>query len=84
MGRVEGRDALERRAPRRRSQERLDRRLEAVAKAPGGSYCRLQMPLKLAFAAGGTVAGHRLGALGGGSMVGSDRMNVPAIDNSSH
>ena len=39
------------------------RRLEEVAKAVGGGYCRLQMPLKLAFAVRGTVAGHRLGAL---------------------
>ena len=37
----------------------MDRRLEEVAKAVGGGYCRLQM----AFAARATVAGHRLGAL---------------------
>ena len=30
----------------------------------GGGYCRLQMSLKLALAVRGTVAGHRLGALG--------------------
>ena len=43
--------------------------MEEVAKAVGGGYCRLQMPLKLALAVRGTVAGHRLGALedqGGG------------------
>ena len=34
------RDALEEKGPQRR----LDRRLEEVAKAVGGSYCRLQMP----------------------------------------
>ena len=41
---------------------------QAVAKAVGGSYCRLQMPLRLALAVRGAVAGHRLGALeeGGG------------------
>ena len=38
-------------------------RLEEVAKAVGGGYCRLQMPLSLALAARGTVAGHRLGTL---------------------
>ena len=41
-------------------------RLEEVAKMVGGSYCRLQMPLGPALAVGGTVAGHRLGALEGG------------------
>ena len=40
---------------------RLGRRLEKVAKAVGGGYCRLQMPLSLALAVRGTVAGHRLG-----------------------
>ena len=34
-----------------------------VAKAVGGGYCRLQMPLRLAVAVRGTVAGHGLGAL---------------------
>ena len=55
------RDALEGGLP-------LNRRFEEVAKAVGGSYCRLQMPLRLALAARETVAGHRLGALetGGG------------------
>ena len=43
----------------------LDRRLEEVAKAVGGGYCRLQRSLKLAVAVRGTVAGHRLGALEG-------------------
>ena len=50
-----------------RPQQRLDRRLEAVDKAVGGRHCRLQMPLTLAFAVRETVAGHRLGALGGTS-----------------
>ena len=36
------------------------------AKAVGGGYCRLQMPLKPAPAVRGTVAGRRLGALEGG------------------
>ena len=49
----------------RRPQERLDRRLEEGAKAVGGGYCRLQMPLRLALAVRGTVAGGRLGALEG-------------------
>ena len=40
-----------------KTQRRLDRRLEGVAKAVGGGYCRLQMPLKLALGVRGTVAG---------------------------
>ena len=47
----------------RRPQERLDRRLERVAKAFGGGYCQLQMPLKPALGVRGTAAGHSLGAL---------------------
>ena len=49
-------------------QRRLDRRLEEVAKAVGGGYCRLQMPLKPALGVNKTVAGRTLGALeeGGG------------------
>ena len=64
-----GRDALEGTGPRRRTWKQSGRRLEEVAKAVGGGYCRLQMALKLALAVRGTVAGHRLGALereGGG------------------
>ena len=38
----------------------LDRRLEEVAEAVGGGYCRLQMPWKLALGVRETVAGHRL------------------------
>ena len=65
--RARGRDALEGKGPQRRPQQRLGRLLEEVAKAVGGGYCRLQMPLSPAFVAvRGTVAGHRLGALGGG------------------
>ena len=60
------RDALKGKAPQRRPQKRLDRRLQEVTKAVGGGYCRLQMPLKLALAVRGTAAGHRLGALEGG------------------
>ena len=60
-----GRAALEGKGPQRRPQRRLDRRLE-VAKAVGGGYCRLQMPLKVAFGVRGQVAGHMLGALEGG------------------
>ena len=41
----------------------LDRRLEEVAKAVGGGYCRLQLPLRLAFAVRETLAGHRGGQL---------------------
>ena len=58
--------ALERKGPQRRPQKRLDGRLQEVAKAVGGGYCQLQMPLKPALGVRGTVAGHRLGALGGG------------------
>ena len=47
------------------ARQQLGRRLEGVAKAVGGGYCRLQMPLKLAFGVRRTVAGRRLGALEG-------------------
>ena len=62
MHSVPPRDALEGKGPQRR----LDRQLEEVAKAVGGGYCWLQMPLRLALAVRGTVAGRRLGALEGG------------------
>ena len=56
-------DALEGKGPQRRAQKRVGRRLEEVAKAVGGGYCRLQMSLSLALGVRGTVAGPRLGAL---------------------
>ena len=62
------RDALEEKGPRRQPQKRLDRRSEAVGKAVAGSFCRLQMPLKLALGVRETVAGHRLGALERGTF----------------
>ena len=65
------RDALEGKGPQRRPQKRLGRRLEGVARAVGGGYCRLQMPLSLALGVRGTVAGHRLRAVergGGGPL----------------
>ena len=60
------RDAFEGEGPQRW----LGSRLEEVAKAVGGGYCRLQMPLRLAFTVRETAAGHRLGALeaGGGGL----------------
>ena len=61
-----GRGAVEGEGPQRRPRRRLGRRLEEVAEAVGGGYCRLQTPMKPALAVGGTVAGHRLGALDGG------------------
>ena len=63
------RDAFEGKGPQRRPQKRLDRRLEEVAETVGGGCCRLQMPLRLALAVSGPVAGHGLGTLkeaGGG------------------
>ena len=66
--RQQGRDALEGKGPQGRPQRRLGRRLEEVAEAVGGGYCRLQMPLKLALGVRGTVAGHRLGALERGCL----------------
>ena len=57
-----GGDASEGQGPQRR----LGRRLEEVAKAVGGGYCRLQTPVRLALRVRGTGAGHRLGARGGG------------------
>ena len=59
---------MEGKGPQRRPQNRLDRWLEQVAKAVGGGYCQLQMPLSLALAIRGTVAGRRLGALEGGYL----------------
>ena len=59
--RASNRDALEGNAPQRRPQKRLDRRLEEVAKAVGGGYCRLNMPFKLVLAVMG--APHRRAAL---------------------
>ena len=56
-GGVTPRDASEGKGPQTRPQRRLGRRLEEVAKAVGGGYCRLQMPLKLALGVRGTVAG---------------------------
>ena len=64
-----GRDASQGKGPHRRPQRRLDRRLEEVAKAVGGGYCRLQMPLRPALGVRGTVAGRRLGALEGGGCL---------------
>ena len=58
------RDASERKGPQRQPQQRLDRRLEEVAQAVGGGYCRLQMPLRPALGVRGTVAGR---PRGGGS-----------------
>ena len=75
------RDALEGKQPQRRPQQLLDRRLEEVAKAVEGGYCRLQMPLRLALGVRGTVAGHRLGALergGGGTSPPSSASLGPA------
>ena len=68
------RGALEEKGPQRQS----DRRLEEVAKAVGGGYCRLRMPLKLALGVRGAVAGHRLDALerrGGWYLVQPDGMS---------
>ena len=59
-------DASEGEGPQRRPQRRLGRRLEEVAEAVGGGYCRLQMPSRLALGVRGTVAGRRLGPLEGG------------------
>ena len=60
------REVFEGKGPQRLPQQRLDRRLEEVAKGVGGGYCRLQMPLRPALGVRETVAGHRLGALRGG------------------
>ena len=60
------RDAVEGKGPQRRPQKRVDRQLQEVAKAVGGSYCPLQMPLKLALAVKKTPARHKPGALRGG------------------
>ena len=59
-------------------QTRLGRRLEEVAKAVGRGYCRLKMPLSLALAVRGTVAGQSLGALEG-----AGRATPPPLFNAS-
>ena len=59
------RDALGGNGPQRRPQKRLGGRLEEVAEAVGGGYCRLQMPLEPALGVRETLAGRRLGALEG-------------------
>ena len=41
----QGREAVEGKGPQRLSKRRLGRRLEGVAKAVGGSYGRLYIPL---------------------------------------
>ena len=51
------RGALEGKGPQRRLQNRPGRRLEEVAKAFWGGYCRLQMPWKRALAIRETPAG---------------------------
>ena len=53
-------------ASQRRPQQRLDRRLEEVAKAVGGGLLSVTMPCNPALGVRGTVAVHRLGALKGG------------------
>ena len=60
------REASEGEGPQRRPRRRVDWRLEEVAKAVAGGYCRLQTPLKRALGVRETVAGNRLGALEGG------------------
>ena len=60
-----GRVAVEGKGPQRWAQRRFDRRLEEVAEAVGGGYCRLPMPLRLALGVRGTAAGHGLDALKG-------------------
>ena len=75
------RDALEGKGPQRRPQQRVDRRWEEVAKAVGGGYWRLQMPLRLARAVRETVAGHGQGALeGGGGGYLPPPSNAPLLD----
>ena len=64
------RGALDAKWPGTRPQRRLGRRLEEVAQAVGGGYCRLQMPLRVALGVRETVAGDRLGTLEGGGGLG--------------
>ena len=71
------RDALEGKGPQRRPQKRFDWRLEEVAKAVGGGYCRLRMPLKPALGVREPVAGHGLGALEGGGTSPASNASLP-------
>ena len=59
------RDASEPKGPQRRPQRRLDGRLEEVAKAVGGRFCRLPMLRKPALGVRDRVSGHGRG--GGGA-----------------
>ena len=68
-----GRSALEGKGPQRRPQKRLGRRLEEVAKAVGGGYCRLQMPLSRHLPSGGQRPG------GGGGGRGSWRPGTRGV-----
>ena len=60
------RDASEGKGPQRWPQRRLDRRLEEVATAVGGGYCRLQMPFRLVFGVRGQWLGIGWAPWGGG------------------
>ena len=60
------RDALDGEGLQRRPQ-RLRQAVGEVAKAVGGGYCRLQMPLRLALGVWGTQAGRPRGGGGGTS-----------------
>ena len=72
------RDASEGKGPQRGPQKRLGRPLEEVAKAVGGGYCRLQMPLRLALGFCGTVTADRLRAVeGGGSPSPHSNASLP-------
>ena len=72
------RAALDGKRPQRGPQKRLGRRLEEVAKAVGGGYCRLQMPLRLAHAVREAVAGHRAPWSGGGGIPPPPFQCIPA------
>ena len=61
MGMAWGLGCIRREGTSEVAPEAVRRRLKEIAKAVGGSYCRLQMPLKLALAVRGSVAGHRYG-----------------------
>ena len=65
-------DTLEGKGPQRRPQKPLARRLEEVAKAVGGGYCRLHIPFEPGTCRQGDMAWHRQGALDGGTFAPSN------------
>ena len=70
-------DALEGKGPERWPQNRLGRRLEGFAKAVGGGYCRLHMPVKPALGCRGQWLGVGWAPWKGGGIAGQPLNHHP-------